>query len=182
MTEKNMKVRGCCFARVMTVAGLGVVAFLASGSPEGVSAAPASSSTTQAPSIARSVMNGVFTREQAERGRQEYQKRCVLCHLDYGQGQQSTLFIPGQSFEREGDAVVPPVAGEEFVNTWNGRTVGELFEIISTTMPLGSAGTLSPQMYADVLAYLFELSKFPIGPQELTPSPEQLKQIVIGKE
>src|SRR5918994_3205873 len=75
----------------------------------------------QAPEGKRSVMDGVYTAEQAKRGRDHYRKRCVLCHLDNGQGHAAVPVIPGESLEREGDAEAPAVAGEPFQKKWNGR-------------------------------------------------------------
>ena len=128
----------------------------------------------------RTVIDGVYTVEQAKRGRDSYRKRCVLCHLDNGQGQAAVPEIPGQSLEREGDAEAPPIAGEEFLKKWSGHTVRELFEKTST-MPVGSPGALKPQEYADLVALIFELNKFPAGTQELPVAREQLEQITIGR-
>ena len=135
----------------------------------------------QTPSAAkRTVIDGVYTVEQAKRGRDSYRKRCVLCHLDNGQGQQAVPEIPGQSLEREGDAEAPPIAGAEFLKKWNGHTMRELFEKTST-MPVGSAGSLKPQEYADLTALILEMNKFPAGSQELPTAREQLELITIGK-
>lgn len=129
----------------------------------------------------RSVADGVYTGEQARRGREHYRKRCILCHLDNGQGRQSEPEIVGQSLEREGDAEAPPIAGEVFLKKWSGRTLKTLYDTTSKTMPVGSAGSLSPQEYADVLAYLLELSKLSAGQQELPAAPDQLDRITIGR-
>jgi cytochrome c len=143
--------------------------------------AVATAGAGQAPAAAkRTVIDGVYTVEQAKRGRDSYRKRCVLCHLDNGQGQQAVPEIPGQSLEREGDAEAPPIAGDEFLKKWNGHTVRELFDKTST-MPVGSAGSLKPQEYADLTALILELNKFPAGSQELPTAPEQLGQITIGR-
>ena len=129
----------------------------------------------------RSVMDGVYTTDQAARGRAQYKKRCVLCHLDNGQGHAAVPVIPGESLEREGDAEAPAVAGEPFQKKWNGRTAWELYGTMASTMPVGSPKMLSPQEYADLLAFLFELNKFPAGQSELTPAREQLESITIGR-
>ena len=129
----------------------------------------------------RSVMDGVYTTNQAARGRAQYKKRCVLCHLDNGQGHAAVPVIPGESLEREGDAEAPAVAGEPFQKKWNGRTAWELYGAMASTMPVGSPKSLSPQEYADLLAFLFELNKFPAGQSELTPAREQLESITIGR-
>ena len=48
-------------------------------------------------------------------------------------------------------------------------------------MPVGSPGTLRPQEYADLVALIFELNKFPAGSQELPAARDQLELITIGK-
>jgi cytochrome c len=133
-----------------------------------------------ATSVTRSVMDGVYTTAQAERGRGQYETQCILCHLDRGVGQQAETEIVGESLEREGDAAAPPLAGAVFREKWTDRTVQELFEITATTMPPGGEGTLSSQQVADLLAYLFELNLFPAGSQELPPAGDQLTQIAIA--
>jgi cytochrome c len=130
---------------------------------------------------ARSVKTGVYTVDQARRGREHYRKRCVLCHLDNGQGRGAEPEIVGQSLEREGDAEAPAVAGEAFLTKWNGKTAGALYELLRKTMPVGGAGSLSAQDYADVLAYLLELSKLPAGQQELPAAPDQLGLVTIER-
>ena len=129
----------------------------------------------------RSVNDGVYTVDQARRGREQYRKRCVLCHLDNGQGRGGEPEIVGQSLEREGDAEAPAVAGEPFLTKWNGKTAGALYDVMRKTMPVGAAGTLSAQDYADVLAYLLELSKLPAGSQDLPAVRDQLDLIRIER-
>ena len=135
----------------------------------------------QAPAAQRAVSEGVYTTAQAMRGREQYRKRCVLCHLDAGQGHAAMPVIPGESLEREGDAEAPAIAGEAFQKKWNGHTAWELFGRLSATMPPGGVGTLSRQEYADMLAFIFELNKFPAGSRELTPNRDDLEPIVIGR-
>ena len=127
----------------------------------------------------RSVKSGVYTGDQALRGRDHYRKRCILCHLDNGQGQQAAPEIVGQSLEREGDAEAPAIAGAEFLKKWNGQTARALYDKMASTMPPGGTGSLSAQEYADVLAHLFELSKLPAGQQELPAAKDQLDLIRI---
>jgi cytochrome c len=133
------------------------------------------------PPTRRSVADGVYTAAQAQRGRDHYRKRCVLCHLDKGQGQGAVPDIPGESLEREGDAEAPAIAGDAFQKKWNSRTAWELFGLMAATMPVGGAGSLTPQEYADVLAYVFELNKFPAGALELKPGRPDLASITIAR-
>ena len=127
----------------------------------------------------RSVADGVYSAEQARRGREQYRKRCVLCHRADGQGQRARPVIPGESLEREGDAEAPAIAGEAFLAKWNGHTVKELFDKLSATMPPGSAALLKPQEHADLLAYLFEMNKLPAGAADLPATADALARITI---
>lgn len=137
------------------------------------------SPTAHAPAP-RSVKDGVYTAEQARRGRDHYRKRCVLCHLDNGQGRGAEPEIVGQSLEREGDAEAPAIAGAEFLTKWSGQTARALYDKVAATMPPGGAGTLTAHDYADVVAYLFELSKLPAGQQDLPAAKDQLDLVRIA--
>jgi cytochrome c len=143
--------------------------------------ASGSGRTFQAAGAPRSVTDGVYTAEQAQRGRDQYRKRCVLCHLGNGQGHRATPAIPGESLEREGDREAPPIAGDAFLAKWQGQTAGALFDTLTATMPPGGAGTLKPQEYADLLAYLLEMNKLPAGTRELTPARDDLTGITLGR-
>ena len=112
------------------------------------------------------MLDGVYTEDQAKRGQTRY-RRCILCHLD----------------DLQGDSVkqVTPIAGDAFLEKWSSHTVKELFEKISTTMPQDSPGSMSPQDYADVLSYIFQVNKFPAGKEDLSAQNDQLDQILIGR-
>jgi quinoprotein glucose dehydrogenase len=116
-----------------------------------------------APSGSRSVWDGVYTQDQAERGHSLYNQHCASCHGD-------TL---------AGGEVPPPLAGGDFLANWSGLTVGDLFERIRRSMPQDDPGRLSRQQKADVLAYIFSFNKFPAGKTELAHDTELLKQIRI---
>ena len=62
---------------------------------------------------------GVYSVEQAARGRQVYQDQCVTCHGDALEG-----------------SVGPPLAGDGFLSIWSARQVVELVDKIQNTMPL----------------------------------------------
>ena len=114
----------------------------------------------------RSVWDGVFTQEQADRGRPLYNQHCASCHSD-------TLM---------GGEMSPPLTGGEFMSNWNGLTMGDLFERIRTTMPQNSPGKLSREVNADITAYMLSVNKFPAGKTELPHSAEFLKDIRIDAE
>ena len=108
-----------------------------------------------------SLWDGVYTQEQAKRGEATYGERCARCH--------GTDLMSGDS--------VPPLAGTDFLSTWNTKTVGDLFDRIRTSMPADQPGTLNRQQTADIVAYLLSANKFPAGKTELAAQSELLKQI-----
>ena len=108
-----------------------------------------------------SVWDGVYTQEQAKRGETAYIERCARCHGD----------------DLSGGDSVPPLAGTEFLSTWNTKTVGDIFDRIRTTMPSDKPGTLTRKLDSDILAYILSTNKFPAGNTELGTQTELLKQI-----
>lgn len=112
---------------------------------------------------AGSVWDGVYTEEQAKRGEALYYQRCVACHGP----------------ELEGGDMTPALSGGVFTSTWNGLSVGELFERIRISMPLDRPSTLSRAQSADVVAFLLKVNKWPAGAVELPRDLEPLKEINI---
>jgi mono/diheme cytochrome c family protein len=111
----------------------------------------------------RSVRDGVFTSEQAKRGEARYNAQCASCHGDTLAGGESA----------------PPLAGGEFLSTWNGLTAGELFDRTRTTMPQNKPGSLNREANAEILAYILSVNQFPAGKVELPQSSEALREIKI---
>lgn len=109
----------------------------------------------------KSVWDGAYTEEQAQRGEAEYTKTCAECH----------------QAELSGDGFAPGLAGSEFLNAWNGLSVGDLFDRIRVSMPPGKESSVPPQGKVDVVAYILKFNKFPAGKTELTPQLETLKGI-----
>jgi S-disulfanyl-L-cysteine oxidoreductase SoxD len=114
----------------------------------------------------RSVWDGVYTRQQANRGQATYQEICLKCHAENLSG-------------GEGG---PALAGEEFLGHWNGKSVGDLSGVISKTMPSDSPGSLSSREYSDILAYILSVNEFPTGPKELDRDVRALNEIRIEKK
>ena len=72
--------------------------------------------------------------------------------------------------------------GNDFAGNWGGKSVGDLFEKVKTTMPEDNPGSLKPQQYADIIAYFLKLNEFPVGTAELKGEAEALKGILIDKK
>ncbi|HEY7443962.1 MAG TPA: cytochrome c [Vicinamibacterales bacterium] len=115
--------------------------------------------TVTSAQTARSVWDGVYTQEQATRGALS-SGLCTQCH--------------GDSFQ--GDPA-PPLTGPDFLAKWDGSTLGDLFELIRQTMPDDDPGALTREQYADLLAYILSLNKFPSGSTELATDAKLLNEI-----
>jgi quinoprotein glucose dehydrogenase len=116
------------------------------------------SAGAQAP---KSVWDGAYTEAQAKRGGAAYVKECQECH----------------SPELMGDGFAPALAGSEFLNAWNGLTVGDLFERIRISMPPGKESAVPPAVKADIVAFILQANKFPEGKTELAATTDALKAI-----
>jgi mono/diheme cytochrome c family protein len=112
-------------------------------------------------SAPRSVWDGVYTLGQAKRGALK-SGLCIECH---GDG-----FVGGPA---------PELAGANFIANWEGRSVGDLFDLIRLTMPDNDPGALSREEYADLVAYILSVNKFPTGAVEIGTSLAPLQQIRI---
>jgi S-disulfanyl-L-cysteine oxidoreductase SoxD len=122
--------------------------------------------TLSAQDASRSVWDGVYTEDQAARGKPLYNEHCASCHAD-------TLM---------GGEMSPPLVGGEFLSNWNGLSLAELFERIRTSMPQNNPGKLSREVNAAITAYILSVNKFPAGKTELPHSAEFLKDIRIDSE
>jgi len=109
----------------------------------------------------RSVWDGVYTLDQAKRGALK-SGLCTSCH--------------GDGFDGGGS---PPLVGADFIAKWEGKSVGDLFDLIRLTMPDDDPGSLPREQYADLIAYILAVNKYPTGTTEIGTSIEPLRQIRI---
>ena len=107
---------------------------------------------------------GVYTEAQAMRGATLYAEQCASCH--------------GEDMTGVAD-LFPALTGDTFITNWQGKSVGELFEKISTTMPGLDPGSLTPEQVADLVAHTLSVSKYPAGTTELAAAVEALEEITI---
>lgn len=114
----------------------------------------------------RTVWDGVFTADQAGRGKEVYGKQCSSCH-----GPDLT-----------GGESAPPLAGPEFLSNWTGQSVGNLFDRTRQSMPANDPGKLTRAQAADVISYLLQANGFPAGKAEMDTQSEALKQIQITQK
>lgn len=90
----------------------------------------------------------LYTLAQAKQGRSIYRKYCASCH----------------GMDLQGTAA-PAVMGPEFLDTTkaDGWTMTDLRYLVVNDMPRDAPGSLSPQQYAAVLAYLLAKNCYPPG-------------------
>ncbi|MDA1185704.1 MAG: cytochrome c [Acidobacteria bacterium] len=109
--------------------------------------------------------SGSFSAAQVTRGEAVYATQCASCH----------------GLELEGVAdLFPALAGATFVQTWQDRSVGELFEKVIVTMPALDPGSMTPAQTADVVAYMLSVSKYPAGSADLGSDQAALNAIPVG--
>src|SRR6476646_5971480 len=102
----------------------------------------AQDSTTQ---TSRSTLTGVFTTEQATRGKNVFLGSCKSCHAPESH------------------------VGANFQRLWVGKPLLALFKYVSEGMPENDPGSLGAEQNADVVAYLLQLNGMPTGASELAP-------------
>lgn len=112
-------------------------------------------SPAAAQQLPSSTGKGVYSDEQAVRGRDVYLGNCKSCHTPESH------------------------TGAIFKTTWEGRSLADLFGYISNRMPKNEPGSLSPQENADVLAYLLKLNRMPSGVAEIPADSIALKPVRI---
>ena len=95
----------------------------------------------------------VYTDAQAKRVEEVFTRSCGSCH---GPREFATRL---------------------FQLSWAGRTLGEFYTKIRTTMPQDMPGTLTDQQYADVAAHVLQLNQYPTGDAELPPDATVLQTI-----
>jgi mono/diheme cytochrome c family protein len=103
----------------------------------------------------RSTRAGVYSAEQATRGQDLYAGMCKSCHTAASH------------------------TGVAFQKSWDGRALSELYGYISTRMPKNEPGSLAPEEYADLVAYLLKLNRMPVGAAELPADTALLGSIRI---
>lgn len=103
----------------------------------------------------RSTADGVYTRAQAEQGREVFALACQSCHA------------PTQH------------AGNTFRGNWFGRSLWALFDYLRWSMPQTDPGTLSNDEYIALVAYLMQINRMPTGTEALAADSTTLVGIRI---
>jgi mono/diheme cytochrome c family protein len=112
---------------------------------------------------AKAASEGVYAAEQATKGEAVYKEQCAACHGD----------------NLEGSGPMPPLAGNDFLASWKGKNLGDLFEKVQATMPATAPGTLTADQTVETLAFMLKAGKYPAGTVPLEGKMEALLPIAI---
>ena len=113
----------------------------------------------------KTVWSGIFTAEQVARGKEKAMAECAACH----------------GMTLKGD-LAPSLIGPDFIDHWYDARLGELTTRVANTMPQSAPGSLKPEEYADIIAYLLSENGFPAGSETLKLAPvEAVDAIKITK-
>ena len=110
------------------------------------------SATPEAPAPAEPA-TAFYTVEQAAEGQRIFTTVCAVCH---GRNE---------------------FTGPIFQLTWMEEPVGHLFEHVSTAMPQDDPGSLAPEEYAAVVAYMLQLNGRPAGDRRLPADADALARL-----
>jgi len=123
-------------------------------------------SVTERPASAaqsKTVWDGVYTQQQAERGAASFSANCTRCH----------------AAEANGGDEGRNLAGKVFWDSFKESSVDYLLDYVSKNMPNGAAaGTLSANTYVDLVAFILSKNEIPAGPNELTRDSAKGVQII----
>lgn len=112
-------------------------------------------SDTASPATGNASLPALYTKAQAERGKQVFMTTCTACHGTNLQG-----------------TAAPAVAGNDFLTTAKNDkwTLEVIRYLVFKVMPLNASGSLSPNEAANVMAFLLASNCYPAGN---TPFPEK---------
>lgn len=102
----------------------------------------------------RTPNDGIYTEAQAESGEALYEQHCIACH-------DKRYFRP-------------------VLKRWEGQSLGIFYTVMITSMPESNPGALPLDEYADILAYILSLSRYPEGDTPLDAAPEAMQSITIA--
>lgn len=113
----------------------------AESAPAATAAPPPATADTAVPA---DLPVGLYTEDQATRGRGVFEDVCTECH--------TTSEFRGRTFQAD----------------WGRRSVYSFYRTVRSTMPDDNPGGLADQVYLDVTAYILDMNGHVVGAAELT--------------
>ena len=112
-----------------------------------------------------SVWSGVYTRDEADRGKRAAADLCGRCH---GAG-------------LDGTATAPVLVGPRFFERWHDLRLGDLIAYIQSAMPREHAFFVPAQTARDVSAFMLRESGVPAGKTPIPTDVQALSEILITR-
>ena len=112
------------------------------------------------------VQDGVFSSEQALRGKAAFDLSCSRCH--------NVALI--------GSERGPAIKGPAFLAHWEKDTLAGLFTKIRDTMPEGGPALVKDEQKIDILSYILQQNGFAAGKEDLTLNLSSLEDIRLSKK
>jgi len=110
----------------------------------------------------KTIYDGVYTTEQADRGKALYGNSCAGCHGSQGGG----------------GPAAPPITGSAF-DAKAGMMLSDIVDFMIVAMPPDAPGSLRTREYVDITAYILALHGAPAGETELGGKVDDLADIEI---
>src|SRR4026209_1755072 len=111
------------------------------------------------------IWSGIFTDEQACRGKASFAQGCVRCHG----GDLAGL-------------TAPSLNGNRFVSAWENENLYKLFVKVRDTMPPNFGTIITDEAKLDVVTYILRTNGYPTGTQELKVDAETLENIQVVRK
>jgi mono/diheme cytochrome c family protein len=97
----------------------------------------------------------LYTKEQAKKGLLGYIQNCASCHGPALDGQ-------------PGGYSGPALKGAEFADPSYDFHVSDIFNFVAKLMPSATPGSLPPDLYVAIMAFILQQNGYPAGLRELT--------------
>lgn len=116
--------------------------------------------------VAQGTAPAVYTADQAMAGAQVYASQCAACHGNAMEG-----------------LAAPSLKGPDFkaMAQAQGMNAQSLLEVVSQSMPQGDPGSLTPDQYNQVVAFMLQQNGYAAGSTPLSPNATNLKDLDFSK-
>jgi hypothetical protein len=102
-----------------------------------------------------SVLDSVYTVDQAAEGKALFDQLCLRCHA------------------------APDFASARFHEKWDSLTLHDLYALVSRNMPFDQPGSLRPRQTVELLSFILSMNGYPSGNTELGWTQQELSGIQI---
>ena len=93
--------------------------------------------------------DGIYTKEQADGARAQFDKICAECH---------SFTVATKKKPKD-----KPLGDDPFFEEWTGRPISELVSLIHMTMPDDGSADVTEEEAANLVAYVLQQNGYPAG-------------------